>query len=70
MFKGEAVRVDMSFAICSLTMKLLTGAIIILTGKVYIRMLIITERLAITDDRVRDTIERCITNSELTAWVA
>ena len=45
----------MSFAICSLTIKLLTGAVIILTGKVYIRMLIITEQLAITDDRVRDS---------------
>ena len=58
MFKGEAVRVDMSLAICSLTIKLLTGAVIILTGKVYIRMLIITEQLLaiLTDDRVRDTI--------------
>ena len=46
----------MSFAICSLIIKLLTGAVIILTGKVYIRMLIITEQLAITDDRVRDSV--------------
>ena len=57
MLKGEVVRVDMSLAIklCSLTIKLLTGAVIILTGKVYIRMLIVTEQLAITDDRVRDS---------------